>query len=38
MKIIIDTGHIVPFLNKNDMYHHFVEEEMGNLNSPLLYL
>lgn len=35
MSILIDTGPIIDFLDGNDAYHHFVEEEMKALNSPL---
>lgn len=34
MSILIDTGPIVAFLNKNDQHHDFVEDQMGKLPPP----
>lgn len=34
MNILIDTGPIVAFLNKNDQYHSFVKENMSLLMAP----
>lgn len=34
MSILIDTGPIVAFLNKNDPYHSFVEEQMRKYPPP----
>lgn len=34
MNILIDTGPIVAFLNKNDQYHSFVKKNMSLLRAP----
>lgn len=34
MKILIDTGPIVAFLNKNDQHHSYVEEQMRHFPPP----
>ena len=34
MNILLDTGPIVAFLNKNDVHHNFVIEKMRNLTPP----
>jgi len=34
MKILIDAGPIVAFLNKNDQHHPFVEKQMRNYPPP----
>ncbi|TVR18015.1 MAG: PIN domain-containing protein [Balneolaceae bacterium] len=34
MKIFIDTGPVVAFLNKNDQHHSFVEQQMRNYPPP----
>ena len=34
MNILIDTGPIVAFLNKNDQYHRFVIEQMESFAAP----
>jgi uncharacterized protein len=34
VNVIIDTGPIVSFLNKNDMHHQFVVSEMAELKPP----
>ncbi|TVP98742.1 MAG: PIN domain-containing protein [Balneolaceae bacterium] len=34
MKILIDTGPIVAFLNKNDQFHSYVEQQMAAFPAP----
>lgn len=34
MKVIVDTGPIVAFFDKNEHNHHFVLEQMQNLEGP----
>jgi len=35
-KIIVDTGPIVAFLNKNDQYHEWAKTQFSLLNPPLI--
>ncbi|MDZ7755808.1 MAG: hypothetical protein U5K35_05275 [Rhodohalobacter sp.] len=34
MKILIDTGPIVAFMNRNDHFHSYVEEQMEKVAPP----